>query len=219
MQLSERRFYWYDGTLLVGRDLAKAFMSKDFDGKTQLSGLPDLIEYFAIIEEYMTAYPALEFKELASNLRLQVDTVWHEPKELKKLFDRAMKLHCRVQQEKVSQKRGNDGNFKTTPMQLWLAMPDLLRHDYYPAPGDEFEFRGIPHVLTLVTVDPEDYFSVSAVPVYVRCDCEVKQLSGVPVSFVPGALEEPGKPSSQDPSQVSILPQGVGSPVDFIMRQ
>lgn len=218
MHLAEKRFYWYDNELVVGRDLVRAFIDKTTDGGTKTSGLPDLLEYFEIIDEHMSLYPQLEFKELADNRTLQVDPVWIEPKDLKKTFARVMRLHCRVQQEKVTQKRGPDGNVKTVPMQVWVAMPTLLGADYYPTVGDEFEFRGIPHVLTLVTVDPEDYFQLSAVPIYVRCECEVKQLSGTPVAFVRGAREEPGKPSSHDPSQQNRDPS-TGSPVNFIMSQ
>jgi len=219
MRLEEKRFYWYDSQIVVGRDLTRAFIDKILDGEAKLSGLPDLLEYFEIVYEYMSVYPQLEFKELDDNKTLQVDPVWTEPRDLKKTFSRVMKLHCRVQQEKVTQKRGPDGNVRVVPMQVWLAMPTLLQADYYPTVGDEFEFRGIPHVLTLVTVDPEDYFQLSAVPVYVRCECEVKQLSGMPVAFVGGAREEPGKPSSYDPSQRNVRDPSTGSPVNFIMSQ
>jgi len=219
MKISSRQFYWYDGASITGLSLTNAAKGLEFEGGTQLSGIQDLFEYLAIIEEGMSAYPLTEFKELASDKDLAVDEVWHEPGDLRKSFSRSLKIHCRIQQDKVTQKRGGEGNQKERPTQVWIGIPDLLTHDYYPQPGDEFEFRGVSYQIILSTTDPEDYFHVSGVPLYVRCEAEVKQQSSLPSRYVPEVLEEPEKPSLVDPSKISVQDQSSGGPAEFFLTQ
>lgn len=203
MKISEVKFHWYDESQITGPSIIQAFMSKDFDGTNQLSGLPDLLEYCAVIEEYMSIYPEITFRELGKNRDMNVGGVWEEPENLALKFSRSLKINARVQQEKVSRKRGAEGNSKEAKMEVWIGLPDMIKHDYYPRPGDEFVFRGTPYQLSLTTTDPEDYFQLTGVPLYVRGEAMVKQQSVLPLIGTAEALTETELPSQFDPSSIS----------------
>lgn len=203
MKLSEQSFSWYDRSLISGRSLIEAFRGKEFEGGFHLSGTQDLLETLTILDEYMSIYPTHEFRELASNQDLEVDRVWNEPIDARVTFSRSIVSHCRISQEKETQKRGAEGNVKEKNIQVWLCLVNLIQHDYYPRTGDEFEFRGIDYRITFTTVDPDDYFQLTGLPLYVRCDAEVKQKSSYMGRHVPGSVQEPENPPPVAPDPIN----------------
>lgn len=132
-----------------------------------LSGLADLGFQLSISEEFAASlYPRLDFLER----ELQSPGIFRDGNGEPAAYSRSLDMPCRVEEEarKFIWKDGK--SFFEQPFTLWVCALSLARVDYYPTAGDIFRWRDTWRQVTVVKVDPSDYFGATGFPLFFRIE-------------------------------------------------
>ena len=147
-----------------------------------------------------------------------MDDLYNEPASRHKEFLRLLSIPAKIDQEKVSLKRRNEGPERKQNVVLGVGIMNLLELDYWPRIGDEFTFRNILHEISLVHIDPSDYWQQSGWPLHVTIKARQVQFGDWPLSSRSherladtGSGAVPSLASPDGPQPPSITPGDSGA--------
>lgn len=173
MQFKEYGIFAHEKELFRGFDIDDLFRNPE-DGiahqEYALSGLADYVEAANIVFEwYCRNYPTILIREMKNYHRGEIDGIYNEPNARRKEFSRAINVSAKITQDRVSFRYRQMGAERKQAIILYFGILNLHSVDYWPRIGDEFNYRGVLYEISLVHVDPTDYWQQTGWPMHVTC--------------------------------------------------
>ena len=132
-----------------------------------LGGIGDLKETLLMSEEWMDAMmPKIKFLE-----KEQVAPGIYRDgngKPANVTREILLPINLKEQPRQFSWKDGQQSF--TQELDAFVSPVSLYRANYYPSPGDVFQWRDTWRQVTIVKVDPSDYFQNTGFPVYIKIE-------------------------------------------------
>lgn len=140
-------------------------------------GAPDLPMQWSMQREWYERHcPLVTYKELAREdhnaIPTRVDRLWNEPECGTRIFDRILNIRAHVvypAPEDVHTKRGVEENRNTT---FYFGVNMLEEADIWPFIGDHIVFDRQEYVIQAPTLDPDNRWGHSNMPLHVTCATE-----------------------------------------------
>lgn len=140
-------------------------------GGFALTGLQDYIQVLLLLNEYYEKnLPKLHFKEIrrdSTRGATVIDSLYNEPKSLRKEFSRILQLNTHVNQQDKDTKLQKQGAQTTQEVEFCVGIWSLYQTDYYPEIGDEVVWMGEAYQVGEVIVRKDHYHTMTGAPLHV----------------------------------------------------
>ena len=187
MRFDDQQTFAYEKDFFVTGSIRDLWLPDDgTHDRFAMSGLADYHEALLITHEwYVRAFPQLSFKEMKPPQDMPMDDLYNEPASRHKDFTRILGVPAKIEQDKVSLRRNSEGPERKQGMRIWMGLMNLMELDYWPRIGDEFTYRNVLYEVSLVHVDPADYWQQSGWPIHISVTAKQVQLGDWPLHQSP----------------------------------